>query len=358
MNQITVRTSSKTYDIFVGRGLRNDLLTYLNPIVKSKNVFVITDSNVFPLYFEEIRSVLQEGGYQVFHTILPAGEEHKNMQTVLSIYEKMATAKIRRSDLVIALGGGVVGDIAGFCAASYMRGIPFIQIPTTLLAQVDSSIGGKTGVDLSAGKNLVGAFWQPSLVVIDIDTLKTLPQIQIKSGLAEIIKSAFIADKALFQKLKDSDHFERDVERFILSALQVKRHIVEIDEFEKNERMLLNFGHTLAHSIEKYHNFTGITHGEAVAIGMYCMQRAYEKKRKLQQVSDDIRELLIKYEIPYQLKHENLDELLEYTKNDKKSTDSGIHLVVIEETGKGVILTMDYPSIFEMIKGAADEICV
>lgn len=358
MNQITVHTSSKTYDIFVGRGLRRDLCAYLKPIVKSKNVFVITDSNVYPLYFEEIQKILQEGSFHVSHAVLPAGEEHKTMQTVLSIYEEMAAAKIRRSDLVIALGGGVVGDIAGFCAASYMRGIPFVQIPTTLLAQVDSSIGGKTGVDLSAGKNLVGAFWQPSLVLIDIDTLRTLPQIQIKSGLAEIIKSAFIADKALFQALKDSDDFETDLEGFILSALQVKRHIVEIDEFEKKERMLLNFGHTLAHSIEKYHHFTGITHGEAVAVGMYCMQKAYETKTKTQPISDEIKGLLIKYQIPYQLKQENLDKLLEYTRNDKKSTDSGIHLVVLEEIGKGIIQTMDYSSIFSMIKGAADAICL
>lgn len=358
MNQITVHTSSKTYDIFVERGLRKELLTYLKPLTRSKNIFVITDSNVFPLYFEEIQSALQKGGYQVFHSVLPAGEEHKNMQTVLSIYNEMAEAKIRRSDLVIALGGGVVGDIAGFCAASYMRGIPFVQIPTTLLAQVDSSIGGKTGVDLPAGKNLVGAFWQPSLVLVDPDTLKTLPQIQIKSGLAEIIKSAFIADKALFQSLKDSRDFQKDAEHFILSALQVKRRIVEKDEFEKKERMLLNFGHTLGHAIEKYHHFTGITHGEAVAIGMYCIQKAYEKKRKPQHVSEDLRNLLMQYKIPYQLKQESLEKLLEYTKTDKKSTESGIRLVVIEEIGKGIILSMDYPSIFEMIKGSADEICV
>ncbi len=356
MNKITVRASSKTYDIFVGRGIQKEICAYLEPIVKSKNVFVITDSNVAPLYFDELQSNLEKGGFQVYHTVIPAGEEHKNMQTVLAIYEQMASAKIRRSDLVIALGGGVVGDIAGFCAASYMRGIPFVQMPTTLLAQVDSSIGGKTGVDLSAGKNLVGAFWQPSLVVIDIDTLKTLPPVQIKSGLAEIIKSAFIADKVLFDRLKNSADFDQDVESFILSSLQVKRHIVEIDEFEKKERMLLNFGHTLAHAIEKYHHFTGMTHGEAVAIGMFCMQKAYEKKYGTGSVANDIKDLLLKYDIPCYLAEEKPDDLLEYMKSDKKSTSGGINLVVIEEIGKGAICPMDYASIAEMVRGASDEI--
>ncbi len=356
MNKITVRASSKTYDILVGRGIRQEICSYLEPIATSKRIFVITDSNVAPLYGKELQTTLEQNGFQVSMAVIPAGEEHKNMQTVVSLYDRMAEAKIRRNDLVIALGGGVVGDIAGFCAASYLRGIPFVQIPTTLLAQVDSSIGGKTGVDLAAGKNLVGAFWQPSLVVIDIDTLKTLPPVQIKSGLSEIIKSALIADQNLFSLLKNSIDFDTDAEQFILSALQVKRHIVEIDEFEKKERMLLNFGHTLAHAIEKYHHFSGITHGEAVAIGMYCIQKAYEKKFSSTSVAEEIKALLLKYDIPYRLTVEKPDALLEYTKNDKKSTANGIHLVVIEEIGKGTIRLMDYASIEEMVKEADDEI--
>ena len=356
MNKITVRTSSKTYDIMIGRGILGQLCSYLRPIAKTRHLFVITDSNVRPLYFEEVKNTLKKDGYRVSCAVFPAGEENKNMQTVLAIYEKMAEAGLKRNDLVIALGGGVVGDVAGFCAASYMRGIPFVQIPTTLLSQVDSSIGGKTGVDLAAGKNLVGAFWQPSLVVADVETLNTLPAIQVKSGLAEIIKSALIADSSLFERLKHSSDFQGDLEGFITSALEVKRRIVETDEFETGERMLLNFGHTMAHAIEKYHGFTGITHGEAVAVGMFCIQRAYEKQFKTLPVSAEIEQVLTKYEIVCKLGKENLESLLEYMKNDKKSTDSGIHLVIIEKLGKGVIRTMDYPSIFQMLKGAADEI--
>ncbi len=356
MKKITVCASSKTYDIFVERGIRKEICSYLESIVTSKRIFMITDSNVAPLYGEELKSSLEQNGFQVTIAVIPAGEEHKNMQTVVSLYDRMAEAKIRRNDLVVALGGGVVGDIAGFCAASYLRGIPFVQIPTTLLAQVDSSIGGKTGVDLPAGKNLVGAFWQPSLVLIDPDTLKTLPPIQIKSGLAEVIKSALIADENLFHSLMHSKDFSEDAEQFILSALQVKRHIVEMDEFEKKERMLLNFGHTLGHAIEKYHDFTGITHGEAVAIGMYCIQKAYEKKFSSTSVAEEIKELLLKYGLPCYLTSEDLDALLESMENDKKSTSNGINLVIIENIGKGVIYPMDYVSIADMIKGARDEI--
>ncbi len=356
MNQLTVHASSKTYHILVQRGLLERLSPLLDPVAKSKRVFVITDSNVFPLYFSKVEKNLQQGGYDVSHAVIPAGEEHKNMQTVVSLYEQLAEAKLRRNDLIIALGGGVVGDIAGFCAASYMRGIPFVQIPTTLLAQVDSSIGGKTGVDLYAGKNLVGAFWQPSLVLIDPDTLQTLPSVQIKSGLAEIIKSAFIADSALAEKMLQSADLEADIEEFILSALRVKQHIVEIDEFEKKERMLLNFGHTLAHAIEKYHHFSGVTHGEAVAVGMYCIQKAYEAKYAGTAVAEEIKALLQKYQIPFLLNGEDINELLSYIQNDKKSTRDGVHLVVIEKTGKGAIRLMDYDSIFHMVKGVLHEI--
>lgn len=340
MKTIQIDVSSASYEIKAGYDVLKKLPEFLKEADIKGKIAIITDTNVAPLYLEKLNSILSEAGTDCCDIILPAGEEFKTLDTVSSIYEKLNENKITRKDIILAFGGGVTGDISGFCAATYLRGISYIQVPTTLLSMVDSSIGGKTGVDLKSGKNLVGAFKQPKLVVADFSLLKTLPKEQIASGMAEIIKAGFIRDKELVELLVNSDNFEKDVEDFILRAINVKKEVVEIDEFEKYERMLLNFGHTFGHAIEKYYGFKGITHGEAVAIGMCLITKNDSVKALLEKILEKYN-LRTSTDIPD-------SKIVEFCKNDKKALKDSINIVVVEEIGNGKIVNLKFDELGEI----------
>ena len=237
---------------------------------------VVTDSTVAPLYLETVKTSLQEAGYQVSAYIFPAGEAHKNLDTLSSILEFLAEEHLTRTDCVAALGGGVTGDMAGLAAALYLRGIKYVQLPTTLLSAVDSSVGGKTAIDLSAGTNLAGAFLQPAAVLCDTDCLETLPSAVFADGAAEAIKTAVLADPGLFNSLEDGMIPALDPAALIAGCVSYKAGVVERDEKEQGERKLLNLGHTVGHAIEKCSNFT-IPHGHAVAAGLAIIARASKR---------------------------------------------------------------------------------
>jgi len=331
MKKLKINTSSKSYNIYISKGLISNCLQYIKEIATTDKLFIITDDIVAKLYLNKLIDILKND-FLVNYAIIPNGEENKNINSVIKLYQQMQNANISRNDLVIALGGGVVGDVAGFTASTYLRGVKYIQIPTTLLSQVDSSIGGKTGVDMPNGKNLIGTFYQPELVIIDIDLLSSLPEEHISSGMAEVIKSAFIADEKLIDLLDKSTDFNKDVEDFITKSLNVKKKIVEDDELEKGQRMLLNFGHTLGHAIEKYYNYKNITHGQAIAYGMCKITDKAEIHHKLVN-------LLLKYNLKTEV---NIPNLTYLAKNDKKVIGENIYIVKVDELCKGKIVNLSF----------------
>lgn len=340
MKIININTSSKKYNIHIGKGILNKAGEIIKDLGFSGKVMIVTDDNVAPIYLEAVKTSVDNAGLAVFHTILPSGEEHKNMDSIMKIYESAAKNNFNRKDMFVALGGGVIGDMTGFAAATFLRGIKYVQIPTTLLAQVDSSIGGKTGIDLPFGKNLVGAFCQPQAVIADTSTIRTLTDEHISSGMAEVIKSAFIRKRDFVDLLLNSTNFEEDIEEFIIRSMNVKKEVVEIDEFEKYERMMLNFGHTLGHSIEKIMNFKGITHGQAVAIGMSLITKNPEVKAVLDTI---LHKYNLKTEINIPVK-----ELIDAAKNDKKTVSDGINIVVVEEIGNAEIKKITFEEFYKL----------
>lgn len=274
MNIVTVK-ASRTYDVKIGRGLVDSLGEELAKLASGK-VLIVTDENVAPLYLARAYQSLTKAGFAVSTTSVPAGENSKDIKYYVNLLDLLAEKNLTRSDTIIALGGGVVGDLTGFAAATYLRGVRFVQIPTTLLAMVDSSVGGKTAVNLVSGKNQVGAFHQPSLVLCDLDLLQSLPEEIFKAGCAEVIKTAILFDQALFDHL-DEEGLNFDREYVITRCIECKREIVCNDEFDHGQRQLLNLGHTVGHAIEKLTDFD-IFHGTAVAIGCAIFARAFAKE--------------------------------------------------------------------------------
>lgn len=331
MRTIKVQTG-RPYDIIIERGLIKDCGKYIKEVSQAQKVVVVTDSNVNKYYAQNVITSLTACGYAVKLHIFPAGEESKRLSTIADMYNTFADFHMSRKDLVVALGGGVTGDMAGFAAATYMRGIEFVQIPTSLLAQVDSSVGGKTGVDIEQGKNLVGAFWQPSLVIIDPDTLNTLPDRYINDGMAEVIKYGCIKDKELFETLESNNAMDM-IEDIIATCVSIKRDIVNEDERESGVRMLLNFGHTLGHSLEKIYNFSKLSHGEAVAIGMVMITKASQKAGITPDgTAERITALCTKYHLPIE-DSASLKEIAEVCSSDKKSSGGSVNLVLLKEIG-------------------------
>lgn len=271
MNTVTVN-ASKTYDICIGSGLMSQLGQKAAALEGAKTVCIVSDTNVWPLYGAQAQASLENAGFSVFSYVFPAGEASKNGLVFLDLLNTLAQHHVTRSDLIVALGGGVVGDLAGFAAASFLRGIRFIQVPTTLLAAVDSSVGGKTAIDLPAGKNLAGAFCQPSLVLCDIDTLNTLPREIFRNGCAEVIKYGILYDPDLFSHLEEKG-LDFDREKVITRCVELKRDVVMTDEFDTGLRMKLNLGHTIGHGVEAKSQFA-LSHGQAVAIGTAIVTRA------------------------------------------------------------------------------------
>ena len=271
MKQITVNASG-TYDILIERGILSSAGAHcLSVLGKPCRLCILTDDNVAPLYLSTLQASLEESGFSTLSFVIKNGESSKSTDSLVELLEFMAENQLTRGDAMVALGGGVVGDLCGFAAAIYLRGIPFIQIPTTLLASVDSSVGGKTAVDLRAGKNLAGAFHQPSLVLCDPDTLNTLTPAIFADGCAEVIKYSVINDRPFFELLKQG--IRENIEEVIARCVQNKADVVEGDEFDRGARQLLNLGHTVGHAIERLSELT-VSHGSAIAMGMVIVTRA------------------------------------------------------------------------------------
>lgn len=341
MNKVHVN-ASRSYDIFVGEGLLDNAGRYIAAAIKPRRVCVVTDDNVDALYSERLLKSLEENGFSAAKYVFPHGEASKCHKTLLSLYDFLAENSFTRSDALIALGGGVTGDLTGFAAASYMRGIGFVQIPTTVLAQTDSSVGGKTAVDIAGGKNLVGAFYQPQLVLCDTETLSTLTPEFFADGMAEVVKYGMIRSRELFDLLTDKD-VKDNLEDIITRCVSIKAQVVENDERDTGERMILNFGHTLGHAIEKYYNYCGISHGYAVAIGMSTFTHIAEKKGMCASgTSEKLDNLLKKFGLPL-TSEAPLNKLFEYSLGDKKRNSSGINIVLCPEIGKsgGYPMTID-----------------
>ncbi|WP_455958621.1 3-dehydroquinate synthase [Anaerotignum lactatifermentans] len=275
MRSVTVKTSA-TYEVLIGSGLLQKAGEAVKKVISPCKAAIVTDSTVVHLYEETVRQSLTEAGFSVCTFVFPAGEASKNIHTLSHLLEFLAKEEMTRTDLIVALGGGLTGDLAGFGAAVYLRGISFVQIPTTFLAAIDSSVGGKTAVDLEAGKNLAGAFYQPKLVLCDTDVLQTLPEVIFADGIAEALKYGVLGDAALFEKIAGGD-FRQDLEEIIETCVSMKRDVVEEDEFDTGKRQLLNLGHTFGHAIEQKSHFQ-MTHGHAVAIGMHLIAKAAEAK--------------------------------------------------------------------------------
>lgn len=332
MKSITYKTAGGETEILIGRGIAGKKESFL-PLKGVMRAAIVTDSNVAPLYLDALCGVLKEE-LKVDSYVLPAGEESKTFASVEKLYSFFDRARITRTDLIIALGGGVVGDITGFAAATFLRGVRIIQVPTTLLAMTDSAIGGKTGVDLPSGKNRAGAFHQPVRVIVDPDFLETLPPEQYSCGMAEVIKYACIKDGALFNRLKRGD----DNEDIIYTCAAIKAGVVQRDQFDSGERKLLNFGHTVGHAIERYYNYSGYNHGQAVAAGMCMLRNANMTLGGLSAAEcDEIEDMCRKYGLPVRIDFGG-DNPEEYFRTDKKLEGDTIKLVVLEKIGSAKIV--------------------
>lgn len=288
-----------------------------------------------------LNEAITENGFTNKIISVKPGEESKSLNTLQEIYKELSNFKIKRDDLIITFGGGVVGDLGGFAASTYLRGIQYVQVPTSLLAQVDSSIGGKVAVDLPWGKNLVGSFYHPAAVFMDPEFLKTLNKKYLHDGLAEVIKYGFIRDKNIIDKLMKFENdmeLSENIEDIIYACCGIKKSVVEIDEKDFGERMLLNFGHTLGHAIEKDFNYKKYTHGEAVGIGMYCITRKSEQMGITDKgTSELIKTVLKKYELPYEMPEVNRQDIFDTIALDKKSSSEGINLILLKKTGEAFI---------------------
>lgn len=333
MDTITVGLGERSYRIIFGRGILAEIGPFCRSLKTGKNVAVVTNPKVGAYYLEPVESALTDAGYSVYKVEIPDGEEYKSFETLKSIYDRLIEFGFDRSSFLLALGGGVVGDIAGFAAATFLRGIPFIQVPTTLLAQVDSSVGGKTGINHEKGKNLIGAFYQPGLVLIDTATLDTLPEREYLSGLAEVAKYGIVLDGTLFDFMSANTGklLDRDKEALltvIKRSCSLKASIVEKDEKEAGLRAVLNYGHTIGHAVETLTCYKKYTHGEAVAIGMAQAARLSESmgftdKAETEKIITLLKSLHLPVEIPSFRQSEYLEALV----HDKKVREGGINFV-------------------------------
>ena len=343
MERIEINASSK-YDVLVGGSIIVLLGAELKKIKPACRVMVVTDDKVEPILLKKVIGILSEDGYETESFIIPNGEGSKNKEVLFKLLEMLADKNFHRDDLVISLGGGVVGDITGFAASMYMRGIDFVQIPTTLLAMVDSSVGGKTAINLDNGKNLAGAFYQPRLVICDTDFLTTLDDDVFASGMAEVIKYGAIMDKELFEYLENNNASD-NIDRIICRCIKDKRDIVISDEFDKGRRALLNFGHTIGHAIEKVSGYS-ISHGFAVGIGMVMISSAAFKAGLSENINTRLVPLLQEYNIPVYTEY-NAEDLAIAALKDKKSDKNGINIILPQKIGEGRIYCA---STYELIK--------
>ncbi|MEO2508174.1 3-dehydroquinate synthase [Clostridium paraputrificum] len=336
-----VDLKENSYNILIEKGLLSKLGEELKKIYFGEKIFIITDENVDKYYGDKVKDELDKAGYKTRKMVLTPGEETKSFSTLPSIYNELLDFKLTRKELIITLGGGVIGDLGGFAASTFLRGVSFVQIPTSLLAQVDSSVGGKVAVDLEKGKNLVGSFYQPKAVFIDPDVLNTLPEKFYKDGMAEVIKYGCIKDRDFFymlKSLKSREEVMNNIEDILYKCCYIKKSVVERDEKDLGERMLLNFGHTLGHAIEKYYNFTGYSHGEAVAIGMYNISLKSEDEGITEKgVSEEIKEILINYDLPYEVDIKDNNKIIDTISLDKKNIGNVLKVILLKSIGESII---------------------
>jgi len=353
METIRVETG-KVYDVCIGAGLLDTAGERIRASVGGKAVTaaLISDRAVDVLYGNRVAVSLETAGFRVVRFTFVGGEENKSLDTYAQMLEFLAENRLTRSDIIVALGGGITGDMAGFAAASYLRGIRFVQLPTTLLAAVDSSVGGKTGVNLSAGKNLVGAFWQPELVLCDTDCFATLTDERFADGLAEAIKAGMIDDPALFEQFKAGD-CRTQLETIITRCVRFKARIVSADEREAGLRQLLNLGHTIGHAIEKCTHFA-LTHGHAVAVGMVMVTRAAEKRGICEKgVTQQLVEVLRRNDLPVRTDC-TVQQLCDAALSDKKRRGGKITLVVPVKIGECVLHTIPVEELESFIRDGED----
>jgi 3-dehydroquinate synthase len=335
--QVDVSLPGHQYPIVICRKGLDDS-SFLRRFVSSQQILIVTNTTIAPLYLKFIQSAFEEVQCDVL--LLEDGEEYKNQQSLFAIYDVLLQNRHHRDTTIIALGGGVIGDLAGFAASTYQRGVSFVQIPTTLLAQIDASVGGKTAINHAMGKNMIGSFYQPQSVLIDLDTLDTLPEREFRSGLAEMIKYALLAGGDFLQKLSYSlkqglTAKNPELPELIACCCKIKATIVALDEKETNQRALLNLGHTFAHALETYTHYQKWLHGEAVAIGLYCAAVLSCKMGLLDTKAVELVEQMLQYaKLPHKIpKSIDLDELRDLMSLDKKIKNNCLRFVVIKEPG-------------------------
>lgn len=338
------------YNVLIERGILAKCGSIIEETVGGHTCAVITDDNVDPLYGETVVKSLEEAGYHTVKYVFPHGESSKCAENLLKIYSFLCQNDVTRGDCLVALGGGVVGDITGFAAATFLRGLPYVQIPTSLLAQVDSSVGGKTAIDLPEGKNLVGAFKQPRVVICDPDTLKTLPREFLIDGMGEVVKYGMIADPEFFDRLctYDLDSVLEHVDDIIPTCVEIKRDVVVEDELDTDVRMTLNFGHTLGHAIEAYYQYQTYTHGCAVGAGMCMMTKACNAPEDYER----LKACCERYELPTSV-DAPMDKLLDLCGHDKKRAGDTLRYIVCDPIGTAEIREAEISEFRALFEGKA-----
>ena len=352
--RLNVNLPEHPYDIIIKKESLLEVGRWVAQLWQQQKVVLVTDDNVEPFYGREVASQLRSEGFEVFTFTFPAGEASKNLSTVEKLWEFCAQQGLTRSDGVIALGGGVVGDLAAFAASTYMRGIHFLQIPTSLTAQVDSSIGGKTGINSNYAKNMMGTFAQPDGVLIDPEVLKTLEKRDFREGIGEIVKCGLIADKQLWARLNEiqnADELLQEAAYFIRAACEVKRKLVVEDEFDQGTRLYLNFGHTIGHAVEAYAGYGQVMHGEAVAIGMVQISKVAERKGLMPEgLTAQIKAVLQKFQLPQTYEPWDEAALFEILSHDKKARGKMIKIVLVPEIGQAQIHEISLQEMKEYLK--------
>lgn len=340
MANVKVNLGERSYNIYIDVSNANLIGTFVQDMKVNKKILVISDTTVGDLYGLQLIKLLDDLGFTAELYCVSPGEHSKSLDAAMKLYTKAITLGLDRNSAIIALGGGVIGDLSGFVAATYLRGVPFIQIPTSLLAQVDSSVGGKVAVNHPMGKNLIGAFYQPRTVVIDIDFLTTLPDRELYTGLAEVIKYGVIADKKFFTYLTDNtqqilDKYPSVLVEIVRRSCEIKAWVVEQDECESSIRAILNFGHTIGHAIEANTNFSTYNHGEAVAIGMYGAALISNHLGMCSKITvDTLKNTLNQFNLPVYAPECNVDDLFKLLYRDKKVLDNKINWVLLNEIGE------------------------
>ncbi len=360
MQKIRVDLGDRSYNIIIDTGNLPDIGKTLLKFEFSRKICLLSNPTVFNLYGESVSRSIRGEGFELAEILIPDGEEYKNLDSVEQIYGEMLKARLDRKAVLVALGGGVIGDIAGFAASTYMRGIEFVQVPTTLLAQVDSSVGGKTGVNHALGKNMIGTFWQPRLVWIDTDTLKTLPKREFLSGLAEVIKYGVIWDGEFFRFLEDNvdkvlAHDREALGHIIRVSCEIKAEVVSKDERESGLRAILNYGHTIGHALETATGYTRYLHGEAVAIGMYAEARLAKQLGLLDgDQAERIKAVIDSYGLPSDVPEDiAFESVLSSMRLDKKAVSGDLKFILPERIGsvkiKGGLSREEIEKVFEKL---------